>query len=92
MIWDETIDTIILVDVELLCTITVAKIPIIKPAKGLVKTTFDLNASEAYLPILIMYCINNKNSLVKVIMKCKIDTSDQRKTIAHQIQWYNKKI
>ncbi len=51
MIWEDTIDTIMLVEVELLCTTTVAKIPIIKPASGFVKTTFDLNASEAYLPL-----------------------------------------
>jgi hypothetical protein len=33
----------------------------------LVRTTFDLNASEAYLPILNMHCIINKYSLANTI-------------------------
>ena len=43
-------DTTIEVDVELLCTRTVTKTPIISPATGLLKISFCANTLPAALP------------------------------------------
>lgn len=54
IISEATILTIILVDVDEDWTTTVANTPIMRPAKGLVRTTLLLKASDAYLPLKIL--------------------------------------
>ncbi len=58
---EATILTTILLDVEEDCTTTVAKRPIIRPAKGFVSTTLLRNASDAYRP-----AIRGNDELIKL--------------------------